>query len=398
MYDVKKRAAYELDGGELFRQEALSRSFPGVGVDVGEEIRKRYKIRPGWSPGLVEGLSGSVGVVEERYVEDRQVVTAAETWGPVFTPGELETGKAKDRYGIDLPLDSFPEQFAQGGKYESETEIVDGHYERRFLDIENPVLYVKRYGHGLYKVVKMLDPATGPGEAGTWTNETDESGRFLNNIIRAKNTVEEYGLCNDFNLFATFTINGEKLDRTDLETFRKRLAYMVRNNRSRRGVDIQYLLVPELHADMNSWHIHGLMQMPVELLEQYKYDKHLPRKIKDKLIAGKNLYCWKSAESAYGWNTLERIENQEKSTRYLLKYFQKENRETAVKLKKGQHLYFASRGLKKAEKIPAEQWANIVKRAAPQYKRFGEWNIVEWWKVTESTDEEIVSEGSASVK
>lgn len=357
MYDVKKDRSYRMDGARFSALRDKSADFDCFSSEFSQEVRAHYRIRPGWSPGLVdnrEGFynTGSVGLYEEKW--------------------ETKTETVQTDDGEDV-------------------ELTDGSYRRRMLDIENPVLYVKDFGHGLYKVVKMLEEATGLGDKGQWKNETDESGRFLCNILRAKSMVEEYGLCNDFDWFATFTIDGEKLDRTDLETFRKRLVKMVRDFRHRRGVEIQYLLVPELHADGKSWHIHGLLKMPEGMLEEYRYSKKLPRRIKDKLLEGKRVFRWKNAESAYGWNTLEKIGNKEKSVRYLLKYFSKENRETAAALEKGQHLYFVSRGLEKAKKIPPDRWENIEPGAAPEFKRFNEWNIVEWWRVTETTSEESIS-------
>lgn len=212
---------------------------------------------------------------------------------------------------------------------------------RYLMRIDGGTRYVKYYpACGLLKVTTMLDAAV--GHSGSETAETDDNTRMRQSISRARSMVEEYGLCNKFTYFATFTISPEKLDRTDLEEFRKRLTQLIRHVRYRKKAEIKFLLVPELHRDGKSWHMHGLLDIPEQLLTEYQYDVKLPNKIKERLKSGKRVFCWKAAEINYGWNTLEPIENQEKATRYILKYLAKDGLSTAEKLEKGQHLYYVS--------------------------------------------------------
>lgn len=259
---------------------------------------------------------------------------------------------------------------------------------RKILSIENPVVYIKRFPGGLYKVVEMLDaPAGNPG--GRKNVFDDDVGRFEQNIVRAKTAVEEYGLCNDFQYFCTFTISPQSQDRTDLGKFRERLTKMVRNYRARKGVDIQYLLVPELHRDGENWHIHGLMNIPEDLLMQYTPDMtgfdRLPWRIRQKvmvsLTGGGRCYKWASAEKTFGWNTLEEIRSREKSTRYLLKYFSKEQRKTAEKLNKGDNLYFVSHGLNRAERIerPDELYEQLTRQNV-EFQTSGAYCVLKWFR------------------
>lgn len=249
---------------------------------------------------------------------------------------------------------------------------------RYLMRVDGGTRYVKYYpACGLLKVTTMLDAAVGHGK--TEKEESGEYVRLRNNIARARSMVEEYGLCNEFTHFATFTISPEKLDRTNLEEFRKRLTQLVRNVRRRKDADIAFLLVPELHRDGKSWHMHGLFRIPETLLTEYAYSPHLPKKIKERLKAGKRVFCWKSAEENYGWNTFEPIENQEKAVRYIMKYLGKDNINTAEKLEKGQHLYYASRNLEVAKKIDAESLGELP---ASAFERYYETCVVQWYKYT----------------
>lgn len=281
--------------------------------------------------------------------------------------------------GTDKPFSEY--QTADGSQG---FKFGEGKYRRRYVSIENPVLYIKKFPRNLYKVVQMLDPAMGPGDTEKEPSFDDDLGRFACNIARAKTAVEEYGLCNDFDFFATFTISPQSQDRSDLKKFRTRLTQMVRDYRRRRDIDIQYLLVPELHRDGENWHIHGLLQCPSEFLERYGPEmqgfEKMPLRIKESVATGHEIYRWTAAQKTFGWNTLERIKDLERSTRYMLKYFSKDERRTAEKLKKGDSLYYVSHGLKRAEKVNPEALAALP-GLRKEYQRNGEYCIVTWIRI-----------------
>lgn len=276
----------------------------------------------------------------------------------------------------------------------------DGTVHGQLLEITKPWIYVKEYRPGYYKVSLMINQAAGGGhrrelpddvpddiaeyllESGQY--EEQEKGRFASNLRRARLAVEEYALCNGFRYFATFTINRERLDRTDLENFRRRFMHMIRNFRLRKGADIEFLAVPELHQDGNCWHIHALMTLPQELLKEYdKKNRRLPKKIRDMLDAGKRVFWWPEMQKNYGWNTLVQIEGgdrgREKLARYLVKYLRKSNYKTLLKLEKGQHLYYVSRGLHRARAIKnPEEVAALLPGLEIDFERGYETCIVRW--------------------
>jgi len=65
-------------------------------------------------------------------------------------------------------------------------------------------------------------------------------------------------LCNDFDIFATFTMNSEHGNREDSEASRTKLIGWLKNQRNRNG-KFRYIVVPEFHGDKKSLHFHSLI-------------------------------------------------------------------------------------------------------------------------------------------
>lgn len=74
-------------------------------------------------------------------------------------------------------------------------------------------------------------------------------------LRRAKKRIGDYILCNDFDMFATFTI---KDDRQNSVRSRQRVLGWLKHQRSRNG-KFRYLVVPEYHKDGKSLHFHALL-------------------------------------------------------------------------------------------------------------------------------------------
>lgn len=282
----------------------------------------------------------------------------------------------------------------------------DGTTKEILLSIENPRgVYIHKYRDNLYKVVTSPTPLsfgtdwqgkplTGK-RAGTLEKPTEE--RFQNNLSRARISVEEYGLCNDWDWFVTLTLDPEKGDRTDLEVFRERLVQMILNLRKRQKIDIAFLLVPEPHPrklegeDVATWHFHGLLKVSdpkiffSEFVNKKIYgrekNKLPPEYIRKKLKKGEKMYHWLQYDKNFGYNVIEPVLSVDASTRYLLKYMRKEQGLTAKSLESGKHLYFHSRGLKRAEKISAECLPDIQHRGTKQHEKHYETCIVSWFKM-----------------
>lgn len=199
---------------------------------------------------------------------------------------------------------------------------------------------------------------------------TSEYGRYLCNLRRAVAKVEELGLCNDWDLFTTITVSPDRLDRSNLGDIYDRVVRgYLRNCRdvykrlSRRGrvsdddTRLDYLIVPELHADGRTWHLHGVIKAGYcyySGLQDYhsRLGDKLPIKIRDKAMEEGSIYWDGRLEAEVGYNTLSVIRDKERTIRYLIKYLLKAFDGQALVRDKGDRLFWASQGLQ--NKIPLD--------------------------------------------
>lgn len=156
------------------------------------------------------------------------------------------------------------------------------------------------------------------------------------NIARAKQKVNELALCNDWEYFVTLTIDGNKHDRADLKAYIKSFTQWLRNYNAKHRTDIKYIFIPEMHADGQNWHIHGLLAgLP---------DNHLKK--------NKNGYRdWQAYSERYGYCSIDKIKDKYKIASYITKYITKGiNKKRGVQ-ELNKKLYYCSKGLKTAEII-----------------------------------------------
>lgn len=186
--------------------------------------------------------------------------------------------------------------------------------------------------------------------------ETDGDKKLANNISRARNKILEYVLCNDFVFFVTLTLDSQKYDRENLPQYIKDLGYFIQNYNRRKNADIKYLLIPEQHED-GCWHMHGfVMGLPYDRLELLELHgaRPLPLKIREKLQRGELVYSFPEYEKKFGYNLFEPIRSKKAAALYMSKYLTKDISRNVKNL--GNHLYYCSKGLKKAEIIKQGQF------------------------------------------
>jgi hypothetical protein len=90
---------------------------------------------------------------------------------------------------------------------------------------------------------------------GVELSNIDRESALERSLRRAKKRIGDYILCNDFDMFATFTV---KDDRQNNERSRKKVLGWLKNQRTRNG-KFRYLVVPEFHKDGTSLHFHALL-------------------------------------------------------------------------------------------------------------------------------------------
>lgn len=100
-------------------------------------------------------------------------------------------------------------------------------------------------------------------------NNEDRSQSELDSIRRTKTVISDLMLCNHFDMFATFTFNGDEknrlrygyavTDRSDTTQVKAKMSKWLKNQRELHG-KFEYLIVPEFHKKQNALHFHALMK------------------------------------------------------------------------------------------------------------------------------------------
>lgn len=210
------------------------------------------------------------------------------------------------------------------------------------------------YGCKPYKPffkLKTLKQALRYCERAKKAEQALKNARLENNISRTRARIFELAACNEFQFFCTFTQDKEKRYRFDLAEFRKDFAQLIRNiNRGRADSDkIKYLLIPEKHKN-GGWHMHGLLKgLTDKDLRPFELSENIPKKLKDLIRSGTPVYDWTRYRRAFGYFTCTEIANGEAVSRYITKYISKDLQSGVIE--SGQHLFFASQGLKSREVI-----------------------------------------------
>lgn len=194
--------------------------------------------------------------------------------------------------------------------------------------------YLKSYDEKAYKVV-IMKRVRRPGfeleKKKTLIKPAGITKKMEESISRTKSRIFELALCNSWDYFVTLTINPKKYDRTDLDSYRKDLSQWIRDASRTLPEPIKYILIPELHKDGKSWHMHGFMMgIPQEQISENKNG------YKD----------WKNYSKKFGYISLDNIKNCEACSKYVTKYISKDLEKSVSKF--GAKMYYNSHGLKRA--------------------------------------------------
>lgn len=92
-----------------------------------------------------------------------------------------------------------------------------------------------------------------------------------NNLQRAKSNIFELAYCNHWDFFFTGTLDKKKCKREDLSNFNKKFKTFIFRFNKTYNCKVSYLLIPELHSDLKSWHFHGFVfGIPKDRVYQFK--------------------------------------------------------------------------------------------------------------------------------
>lgn len=200
---------------------------------------------------------------------------------------------------------------------------------------ERDLLSVKKYGENLAKVTYLscCRVAGFEDEKKFVPKGSVNDSKLDNNISRAKGKVLELVLCNPWEYWCTFTISPDKYDRYNLKKYKHDFSEFLHTLNRSRDSKITYILIPEMHED-GAWHMHGFINGLQD---------------SDLSLNSNGYLTWLRYNQKFGFMSLSKIKDLESAAKYSLKYMTKDSSKNVSEL--GAHLFYASHGLKTAEKI-----------------------------------------------
>lgn len=200
---------------------------------------------------------------------------------------------------------------------------------------------IYKYTEQIYKVVKFKCTEI-PLDKADRAEEKHYETKLDNSISRTRKLILEKALCNPWEWFCTLTIDKNKYDRYNLKEFYKDFSQWLRDYR-KKGYDLHYLLVPELHAD-NAWHLHGFFYGMPEL-ESFSDVRKRGEKVPDYLVYS-DFYNWQPYQDKFGFCSFGRIKSPVRSAFYISKYISKDHSRMVTDL--GAKMFYCNQGLNRA--------------------------------------------------
>lgn len=159
----------------------------------------------------------------------------------------------------------------------------------------------------------------------------DPSNDFISSsYYRAKSTILDYAKNNNFNYFATITIDDTKFDINQTMLLKRSICKYFNNIKNRLDKAFKYIMVAEKGSENNRLHYHALIY-----LENTNLLKHI----------GHGIYRNEKLFQTFGANQFKKINDYNiKCANYISKYIGKDLQEREYK-----YSYFCSKGLKRSK-------------------------------------------------
>lgn len=148
-------------------------------------------------------------------------------------------------------------------------------------------------------------------------------------LARTKSMISMYARCAIWEWFVTLTFAPERTERGNFKECTNKARNWLHNMRKRFATDLQYLVVPELHADGVSWHIHALFSNVGNMV-------FIDSGRKKSKMTIYNLLGWR-----WGFSTATKVCDIFRIQKYITKYMTKE----CHALASGAHRYYVSQNL-----------------------------------------------------
>lgn len=173
----------------------------------------------------------------------------------------------------------------------------------------------------------------------------------VSSLSRTKSLVRDLVLCNNFELFCTFTFDPKKVDSFNLTKCWSKMSTWLhhqRDNSREQGKEFKYLIIPEKHKS-GRWHFHALISGYTSALKDTKLKTSTLRPIY-------NITSFRS-----GFTTAVEIDSKEAVSSYVTKYITKD----FITLF-NQRRFFCSRNLVRPSKTIN---SSIFRNTLPIFKR-----------------------------
>lgn len=202
------------------------------------------------------------------------------------------------------------------------------------------------------------DPSLSDGQK--LETDADRSAR------RVRTTISDIILCNQFDIFATFTFDPKKSDRSNIGLCKLKMSRWLANQKKSHSPDLQYLIIPEHHkkcADCSIARINCPHPDMIKPIHFHALMKNYNGSIKDsgRLSKGRKVYNITSYRG--GFSTAVMIdENTPAVASYVKKYITKDMPRFS-----GKKAYWCSHGLNRPVSLGYN--TSILSRTSPLFKR-----------------------------
>ena len=199
-----------------------------------------------------------------------------------------------------------------------------------------------------FSILKKGLEMVGKNRTSTSSNENNDETNLERSLRRTRKAIKDYALCNDFELFATFTFAN---DRQNIERSKRKMANWLKNQSKRKG-KFRYLVVPEFHKDGKSLHFHAL-------LANYSGELKESRNANGRLIKKYGKQIFEIPSYTLGFNNIQKLNKNDrmKTAFYITKYISKD-----MPIFSGRNRYWVSKNLKKpVREYNPDTWYKHIK-------------------------------------
>lgn len=165
--------------------------------------------------------------------------------------------------------------------------------------------------------------------------EQEENNCKNISIKQTKNRIYDIARSNTWEWFITLTFDRKQTDSSDYDTVVKELTRFLTNLQQWQCPNLKYLIVPELHADGEHYHFHGLLANCDGI--NFSYSGKNDRKSKKPIY---NILNWK-----LGFTTATKVEDTQRVSSYITKYITKE----CVAVLKNKKRYYTSHNVNRPQ-------------------------------------------------